>query len=631
MPRRPACCLLVLLLCAAAPAAEEEPDTFPPPTPAETAEVLPADGQAWPKVTLILRTEPDEKIRGYAQRRGEDLVVKPSQRSSTEDTYPIADLAVLEIYKQSSRPASLMERALRDDDFATALAVMAKVRELVEMEKIPTWIRYLDLVARRGQERLDAMLVELARAGQDEDPSVFRAELGTFITAMEDSAIPDKARGIVEDAWLAHVARMTPEERTAWRETADGMDQRLKWDENAPQYLADARSAYAAGKWAEAARLFEKAIAAHAAWEEKDLLHLGEAQLESGDRERARRTFWRLSATLRKDPQHRDLFERAGITAPPLAPELLTLAYVGGTGDQCFNQVAFAADATITATASSGLTARFAADGTTLLGVEGDKNADCENKGDRNFAPRHVRTNPYDGSTWKVGYKQVHSILQQPYLYTPHGWSWWSWNHGDCEPRRLMADSRGIELWFPNPEHFVVWAWSDGGNSSIDRDPRDLDRGNAVTKGQYFGGGSKLMLGEQKTGEPLKGWNFAGRPRQIVMDDYGLFYIAGSPRSTKCQTWFGRERGEILICDATLEQLAKLTLGPVRIVDLAVRDNLLVAVGQVGRAAGKNKKGEPYPEISADVLETVNPIQQEPGGGGDAVIATVRLWKTLGD
>lgn len=310
-----------------------------------------------------------------------------------------------------------------------------------------------------------------------------------------------------------------------------------------------------------------------------------------------------------------------GAVAPALKPELLALTYAGGSGEQWIQEVGFMPDGQIFGK-GTGFNVFYAPTGK-YVGTTGDLNTPSTGGKGRSYAVRKTFTNPYDNSKWEFGYKQVHKILQQPFLVSPHGWKWWDWSHDVCKERELMADSRGVNLLFCPRERFIAMVWRDGGNSSITMDPRDLDKKNIWT---HRGGGtaSYYMLGDCKTGEPLAGIHYAFRPGAEAVDAWGRFYTSQTVDGKPDALNLGG--AGLSIYDAELKEcLFNTSLGGDRALSIALRENILVIGGVAGRGAGKDKKGN---DVSAQdaKLNVKNPSQEKAGGGVDGFLAIFKLW-----
>jgi len=307
---------------------------------------------------------------------------------------------------------------------------------------------------------------------------------------------------------------------------------------------------------------------------------------------------------------------------PPLTPELITLAVVGGAGDQWIQEVGFLPDGKIYGKSGGGhFTVLYAANGAKYLGISGDVQAASTGPRGDVWANGGSTVKSAAGDTsLTIGFKQVAKNLQQPYLTSKQGWKWWDWN--EKEAGQLRADSRGVGVQFLPGGRFLAKCWTDGGNSTLVRDPRDVSKPNpatmntAVMKGA--GGSATLyIIGEVKSGVPICGTFMKHRPEAETFDAWSRLYVAqpvgdqanGGPKGFE----LGGDAG-ITVMDSTLSKvLFTTTLGPGRCTSIAVREGICVVGGAVtGDGAG--------------IVQQRNPAQPKPGGQQDGFIAIIRLW-----
>jgi pSer/pThr/pTyr-binding forkhead associated (FHA) protein len=320
-------------------------------------------------------------------------------------------------------------------------------------------------------------------------------------------------------------------------------------------------------------------------------------------------------------------------TVPPVNPRLVTLTCVGGPGDQYIHEVGFMPDGTIYGK-GTGFLVGYAADGAKCLGIKGNPATPSKDRRGANWANKGTSI-VVDGIKLTIGYKQVHAILQQPYMASSAGWKWWGWNHEEAKKRKLMADSRGVALYPLSNGRFLAKCWCDGGNTVLEKDPRNLDRRNPALANPYnrcaAGSASLYIIGDARTGEPLHATWMIHRPQAEAVDAYGRVYIAQQAAKKygsvyKDSLGLGGRAG-ISIFNPTLSAcLFSGTLGGDISYALAVRDNLLVIGGSVGRAK-KSKDGTTRsPGTDPSKLMLRNPAQPKPGGGEDGFLAIFRLW-----
>jgi hypothetical protein len=220
-------------------------------------------------------------------------------------------------------------------------------------------------------------------------------------------------------------------------------------------------------------------------------------------------------------------------------------------------------------------------------------------------------------------------MLQQPYLISPQGWKWWDWPASGVEERGLMADSRGIDLFFPSANRVIGWVWRDGGNSTITRDPRDLDKPNTWCS-RGGGSASYFLLGDAQTGDPLGGVAFPHRPQDACTGKGGLFFVTGQVETQAPQVLVHEGNGGcgFTICSPRdLHPLAKGTFGYGEARCIATRENILVVGGSLGHKPSTDKKGQAVPGKDPGHLKVKNPVQEKPGDGLDGFLAILQLWK----
>ncbi len=300
--------------------------------------------------------------------------------------------------------------------------------------------------------------------------------------------------------------------------------------------------------------------------------------------------------------------------APDLSPTLLALTLAGGPGDQWIEEVGFTPRGGAYGKGGGGTFAVLYTKEGRPIGITGDPRKPCPGSRGRNFAVNDKVRNPYDGSRWSYGYKQVASQLQQPYLYSPYGWEWWDWTEGQAGSQR--ADTRCVGLWFQSKTRFVSQTWSDGGNTVQANDPRDVKKYHKLCGN---GGRSKsfFLMGDAKTGEPLAGLAFTHRPQAACFDGWGRFYVSQAlEKVPDCLKLDGSDHAGFCVADADLKPLASGTFLPGGgSLAIAVRGNLLVVGGSV-----------PAKAAAAGAANLKQPAQAKPGGGEDGFLAVVKLW-----
>jgi predicted component of type VI protein secretion system len=319
--------------------------------------------------------------------------------------------------------------------------------------------------------------------------------------------------------------------------------------------------------------------------------------------------------------------------APSLAPALVTLTCIGGAGDQYINEVGFLPDGTVYGR-GTGFMVGYSKDGTKCLGIQGDPNTPGTQRRGSLWANKGSSINA-GNTTLTIGYRQVHAILQQPFIKSSAGWSWWGWSQEEAKKRELMADSRGVAV-YPLPGgRFLAKCWCDGGNTVLERDPRDLDKPNPALANPYnrsaAGSASLYIIGDARTGEPLHATWMIHRPQAEAVDAYGRVYVAQQAQRKfgpvhKDSLGLGGGAGISVFNPALSQCLFSATLGGDMCYALAVRENMLVIGGSIGQAR-KDKEGKVEGvENDPAKLPVRNPAQSKPGGGEDGFLAILRLW-----
>jgi len=314
-------------------------------------------------------------------------------------------------------------------------------------------------------------------------------------------------------------------------------------------------------------------------------------------------------------------------SAPPpaLAPTVLVCTWVGGSGDQWIQEVGFAGDGSIVAKGGveggkgKGFAVGYSADGAKCLGIVGDANVPSSGqKGDRWANSGTTVSDPATSSTLTIGYKQVAGLLQQPYLTSSLGWKWWGWT--EAQAGSLRADSRGVRLHVMPGGRFLAKCWTDGGNSILIKDPRDLAKPNPATQATTIkkdagGSASILIVGDARTGEPLHGTFMKHRPQAEGFDTWGRIYIAQMTPTGK-DAWMLGGGGFCILDRDLMRAELNASVGCDQLLCLAVQGNLLVLGGVIGEST----------TVSAGALKVKNPAQPKPGGGADGFLMVIKLW-----
>lgn len=330
-------------------------------------------------------------------------------------------------------------------------------------------------------------------------------------------------------------------------------------------------------------------------------------------------------------------FIAASGSAPTHAPQLLTLARLGGVGDQYIRQVYFTEDGRIVGQ-GDGFSVTYDVTGQRGA-IWGDVTTSSDQKldvrpglpGDPGKSYSHAAT----GLTFAVGYRQAGKNLQTPIFRAFKGderqWALWGHAGADIESSNLGADSRCYQAWGMPNGHIGVQCWTDGGNSVLAKDPRDLSQGSSWSQGAYqsgAGGMSSLyaLVDPRDGGRVVSGTFVASHVHKVAVDGWGRVYVANPVASRSSQRGvedvfgLGQDVGSgVAILAPTLKDVlfnARVggecgkAQGSQGFGAIALRDNILVLGGTTCGGAWAQR----------------NPVQQEPGLGQDGLIAIIRLW-----
>jgi serine/threonine-protein kinase len=319
--------------------------------------------------------------------------------------------------------------------------------------------------------------------------------------------------------------------------------------------------------------------------------------------------------------------------APMLRPQIVALFAVGGPGNQYIRQVG------IEGTQAWGKGAGFAVAIDLASGaatVSGDIATDDGDPWDwklvRDPKARTELKDPRNGFTYTIGTVQVHPILQQPLLTSTAGWKLWGWTHAQVADEYknvrggpLMADSRGCDLWLMPGGNLGVLCWTDGGNSVLTRDPRDLSKPNdaAESPGSWRaspgGMASLFLLVDAKDGTPRSGTFVRSPVTERAVDPWGRVYLPRAQDGAMAVAGATDNAGGGLFVLApdlhTAELNARLGGGAAEggqegFATLALHGNILVLGGTTNSTAPP----------------AIHGIQPKPGGGQDGFICVVKLW-----
>ena len=226
------------------------------------------------------------------------------------------------------------------------------------------------------------------------------------------------------------------------------------------------------------------------------------------------------------------------------------------------------------------------------------------------------------GLTLRMGFRQAGPVqmpIFRAFRVDERLWHVWGHAAADVMDRGLGADSRCYRAWAMAGGHVGVQCWTDGGNSVLAKDPRDLDRGASWAEGAYMGGAGGMasmyaLVDPGDGGRVVSGTFVARHVAPLAVDPWGRVVVAdvASRRHGDDQRAnpFGQSDGAnagFFVLDAELrELLVNVVLGgeceggTQRFGAIALRGGLLALAGTT----------------CAEDLATVSPAQPSAGRTG---------------
>jgi hypothetical protein len=327
---------------------------------------------------------------------------------------------------------------------------------------------------------------------------------------------------------------------------------------------------------------------------------------------------------------------KAGMEAPTPKPQIVTLTYIGGTGNQWIQEVGFMEDGRIFAKSGGGtFTVYYSADGTKKLEVEGDISKPCTGNRGPNLKTwgggAYRASCPTSKVKLEIGSHSYGVTKAQPYLKsTSHDWKWWGWTLDDMG-KGMEAGARGVNVHFLQDDRFLATAHGDAANTTLAKDPRKLKDANPALVTALLtnpaGPGTLYMVGNGKNGTPVVGTFIKGKALAETVDPWERVYI-GLPWSGNNITdtfKIGGVSGFCILNQNLTTCLFSSTLGADNIFSMALKDNILVLGGNIGQAFTPDPKVTPK-NIAPAKLPVKNPAQSVPGGEEDGFLAIIKLW-----
>lgn len=330
-------------------------------------------------------------------------------------------------------------------------------------------------------------------------------------------------------------------------------------------------------------------------------------------------------------------FETPAGPPPALAPQLLAATYVGGAGDQFLREVAFEGGRVVAR--GEGFSVSYALDGSDGQ-IAGDATtADTKSFEDKPPLPGDPgKAYAIAGTdlTLRVGYRQAGKNLQQPIFRVFRGeerlWALWGHAAQDVVDKSLGADGRCYQAWGMPDGHIGVQCWTDGGNSVLAKDPRDLnvpgfDPEWAKGAFQKSAGGMSsayVLVDPRDGGRAVSGTFAASHVGKLTVDPWGRVYVArvassrsggGDPQNPFAQD--ASASSGLFVLDPTLKSaLFNARIGGAcqggkqAFAAIALEGDKLALAGTT----------------CATNLATKNAVQASSGGGQDGFFVLLKLW-----
>ena len=263
---------------------------------------------------------------------------------------------------------------------------------------------------------------------------------------------------------------------------------------------------------------------------------------------------------------------------------------------------------------------------------------------------------PRFGLTYYLGTQQVSGDLQQPIFlgcrtdaasctkdeFDFELWGWWASLAKDPS-LSLAADSRGYDAWLMPGGLVGLQLWTDGGNSTLGRDPRrtqtcsdatscttirDTLEATGTSKGTWQPAPNSMstmyMTIDPVKKTPVRATFLRGsHVTRIAHDAWGRLIIpqaVGKAFPTvDPENPLGHStsaKSGLFVLDASMNAVTNIRIGGtcdgVQVLpELALHDGILVMAGTT---------------CAADLKVTDNAVQKTPGGGQDGFLVILKLW-----
>ena len=326
---------------------------------------------------------------------------------------------------------------------------------------------------------------------------------------------------------------------------------------------------------------------------------------------------------------------KAGEEAPALKPQLVTLTWAGGVGNQWIQDVGFTADGRIYATSGGGaFTVYYSGDGAKLLKVEGDRAKASTGPRGPNVSTRGVgafrTTEPTTKIQLEIGMESFGPTRTQPYLRSSADWKWWGWSAADMG-KGLEANARGIRVHWLHDDRFLAKVFVDGGKTTVAKEPTDLKQNSSALAAAALrdpaGPGTLYMIGRLKNGSSEHATFVKGKALAEALDPWERLYVSQLWEGKTAQDGLkiGGNAGFCVLNSSLTNPLYTASIGADHVYCMALKDNILVIGGSIGAVFEPDPKVKPK-NLVPQRLPVRNPAQDAPGEDEDGFLAIIRLW-----
>lgn len=349
---------------------------------------------------------------------------------------------------------------------------------------------------------------------------------------------------------------------------------------------------------------------------------------------------------------------------PVLKPELLVATYLGGSADQFITEVGFD-DAGNIFGKSDAFTLTYDA---TLNGkVTGDVSVAMDTKTfpvnyplPKGGLSTNTLADPRNGQTYTWGTHpnvaskgvlcpdnctglctagvEVTPLLQMAFVTSSAGWKLWNYDWKSCVTACAVADSRGYDLWLNADGKLGVMLWTDGGDTPLLQDPKDVSKKGTFYDGSFGespgGRGVLFAVIDPAAGDVPSGTWLNTHAVFHTHDDWGRVYITkaipiryghsdtpdpSNPFAMSDQATTGlyvlrpdMKQPEVNVYLGGDPATCADPMNGLQLFDaVALRGNLLVMAGTT---------------CVSDLKTTANAVQKTPGGGQDGFFVVLKLW-----